>query len=409
MAARWRLCGARRADRLARMDIVPRQAPGWSLSCEGCGRRHAAFAAFRGCPDCARAGRASVMQVEGALPPLAAPGLASLGEGGTPLVRAPRIAARLGVGELFFKLEGANPTGSYKDRYVAATLAAVLPFGVDRVVVSSTGNLGVSVAAYAAAAGIPCLFLAAAGLPRAALVQAQAHGALVAMTDAQRRNVLFEHAALERGWFPVGLRMPRRVSNPFGVEGYRAIATEVVAALGRAPDAMLFPCARGNGLFGAWRGFSAMPGPRPRMVACQPADANSIEASLRAGVDMPLELPPSASIAFSTRESQADPMALRAIRESGGAAASVDDEAILAAQAELARSGIFVEHSCALPLACLPGLLARGALRRDETIVCVLTASGVRWADQMPEFPAVPEIAPEPAALDAFLAGAGLG
>ena len=234
MAARWRLCGARRADRLARMDIVPRQAPGWSLSCEGCGRRHAAFAAFRGCPDCARAGRASVMQVEGALPPLAAPGLASLGEGGTPLVRAPRIAARLGVGELFFKLEGANPTGSYKDRYVAATLAAVLPFGVDRVVVSSTGNLGVSVAAYAAAAGIPCLFLAAAGLPRAALVQAQAHGALVAMTDAQRRNVLFEHAALERGWFPVGLRMPRRVSNPFGVEGYRAIATEVVAALGRA-------------------------------------------------------------------------------------------------------------------------------------------------------------------------------
>lgn len=350
-----------------------------------------------------------MLQVEGALPAAPAPGVPTLGEGGTPLVRAPRIAARLGVGELFFKLEGANPTGSYKDRYVAATLAAVLPFGVDRVVVSSTGNLGVSVAAYAAAAGIPCLFLAAAGLPRAALVQAQAHGALVAMTDAQRRNVLFEHAALERGWFPVGLRMPRRVSNPFGVEGYRAIATEVVAALGRAPGAMLFPCARGNGLFGAWRGFSAMPGPRPRMVACQPADANSIEASLRAGVEMPLELPPSTSIAFSTRESQADPMALRAIRESGGTAASVDDEAILAAQAELARNGIFVEHSCALPLACLPGLLARGALRRDETIVCVLTASGVRWSDQMPEFPPVPEIAPTPAALDAFLAAAGAG
>ncbi len=350
-----------------------------------------------------------MLQVEGALPAAPAPGVPTLGEGGTPLVRAPRIAARLGVGELFFKLEGANPTGSYKDRYVAATLAAVLPFGVDRVVVSSTGNLGVSVAAYAAAAGIPCLFLAAAGLPRAALVQAQAHGALVAMTDAQRRNVLFEHAALERGWFAVGLRMPRRVSNPFGVEGYRAIATEVVAALGRAPGAMLFPCARGNGLFGAWRGFSAMPGPRPRMVACQPADANSIEASLRAGVEMPLELPPSTSIAFSTRESQADPMALRAIRESGGTAASVDDEAILAAQAELARSGIFVEHSCALPLACLPGLLARGALRRDETIVCVLTASGVRWSDQMPEFPPVPEIAPTPAALDAFLAAAGAG
>ncbi|MFM8680969.1 MAG: pyridoxal-phosphate dependent enzyme [Alphaproteobacteria bacterium] len=391
------------------MDRTSRNRPAWSLACEGCGRTHTAFAAFRGCPDCAREGRTCVMQVEGALPLAPAPGAPTLGEGGTPLVRAPRIAARLGVGELFFKLEGANPTGSYKDRYVAATLAAVLPFGVDRVVVSSTGNLGVSVAAYAAAAGMRCLFLAASGLPRAALVQAQAHGALVAMTDAQRRNVLFEHAALERGWFPVGLRMPRRVSNPFGVEGYRAIAIEVAAALGRAPDAMLFPCARGNGLFGAWRGFRAMPGPRPRMVACQPADANSIEASLRAGVEMPLELPPSTSIAFSTRESQADPMALRAIRESGGTAASVDDAEILAAQSELARSGIFVEHSCALPLACLPGLLARGALRRDETIVCVLTASGVRWAEQMPDFPAVPEIAPTPAALDAFLAAAGAG
>ena len=134
------------------------------------------------------------------------------------------------LARLRFKIEGANPTGSYKDRYVAATLNAVLPFGVARVVVSSTGNLGVSAAAYAAAAGLPCLFLAATGLPKAALVQAQAHGALVAMTDPERRQILFEHAALTRGWFPIGLRMKRRVNNPFGIEGYRAIGAELAGA-----------------------------------------------------------------------------------------------------------------------------------------------------------------------------------
>ena len=381
---------------------------GWSLVCEGCGSRRAAFAATTGCLECSARGRLSVLEVEGRLPRAGAPGTLSLGEGGTPLIEAPRIAARLGMARLLFKLEGANPTGSYKDRYVAATLNAVLPFGVDRLVVSSTGNLGVSVAAYAAAAGLPCLFLAAAGLPQAALLQAQAHGAQVVMTDPERRQTLFEHAALARGWFPVGLRMPRRISNPFGVEGYRAIGEEVVDALGAPPAAMLFPCARGNGLYGAWRALREMPSPRPRMIACQPDTANSLEVSLREGRDMPVELPPSDSVAFSTRERVADPMALVAIQQSAGTAVSASDAEILAAQAELARSGIFVEHSCALPLACLPRLLAAGRIDREETIVCVLTANGIRWAEHLPAFAAVPTIDATPAALDRHLAAAGL-
>lgn len=349
------------------------------------------------------------MSVDGRLPQAGDPDALTLGEGATPLVEAPRIAARLGLTRLRFKVEGANPTGSYKDRYVAATLNAVLPFGVDRIVVSSTGNLGVSAAAYAAAAGLPCLFLAAAGLPSAALAQAQAHGALVAMTDPERRQVLFEHAALARGWFPIALRMPRRVNNPFGVEGYRAIGGELAAAPGGAPDAILFPCARGNGLHGAWLGLRDLPGRRPRMIACQPASANSLEISLAAGLDAPVETPPSSSVAFSTRERQADAMALAAIRESGGTALSADDHDILAAQAELARSGLFVEPSCALPLACLPALIARGAIARDDSVVCLLTASGIRWSEHLPAAAPVPMLAPEPAALDRFLDATGVG
>lgn len=381
--------------------------PGWTLLCRDCGRRHAAFAATSGCPDCAARGHIAVLEVEGRLPQAGDPGALTLGEGATPLGEAPRIAARLGLSRLRFKIEGANPTGSYKDRYVAATLNAVLPFGVDRIVVSSTGNLGVSAAAYAAAAGLPCLFLAAAGLPRSALVQAQAHGALVAMTDPERRQVLFEHAALARGWFPIGLRMRRRVNNPFGVEGYRAIGAELAAAPGGAPDAVLFPCARGNGLHGTWMGLRDLPGRRPRMIACQPDSANSLEASLAAGLAEPLELPPSASVAFSTRERQADGMALAAIAESRGLAVSAGDDAILGAQAELARAGLFVEPSCALPLACLPGLIASGAIARADSVVCLLTASGTRWTEQLPSFAPVPEIDATPSALDRFLDAAG--
>ncbi|MBL8697624.1 MAG: pyridoxal-phosphate dependent enzyme [Alphaproteobacteria bacterium] len=387
---------------------MAKRATTWTLVCEGCGKRHAAFAATMGCPDCAARGVPTVLQVEGRLPGRGDAAALTLGEGDTPLVEVPRIAARLGLAGLRFKIEGANPTASYKDRYVAATLNAVRPFGVDRVVVSSTGNLGVSAAAYAAAAGLPCLFLAAAGLPNAALLQAQAHGAHVLMTDPERRQLLFEHAVLARGWFPIGLRMPRRVSNPFGVEGYRAIGEELVSALGRAPDAVLFPCARGNGLFGTWLGLRGARGGASRMIACQPASANSLEVSLREGRDMPVELPPSDSVAFSTRERVADPMALRAIRESGGCAASASDAEILAAQAELARAGLFVEASCALPLACLPRLLASGAVRRDDSVVCLLTASGIRWAEHLPPGSPVPTVDATPEALDRWLAGAGL-
>jgi len=182
-----------------------------------------------------------------------------------------------------------------------------------------------------------------------------------------------------------------------------------VATLDHAPDAVLFPCARGNGLWGSWLGLRDLPGRRPRMIACQPAVANSLEVSLREGRTLPVELPAARSIAFSTCERQADAMALRAIRESGGTAVSAGEDEILAAQAELARSGLFVEPSCALTLACLPRLLATGAVRRDETVVCVLTAGGIRWAEHLPPFPAVPEIAPTPEALDRFLDDAGLG
>jgi len=328
--------------------------------------------------------------------------LVSLGEGDTPLLRSRRIGPRLGI-DLWFKNETVNPTWSYKDRYVAVSIGVARSLGYDRIAVSSTGNLGVSVAAYAAAAGMRCIVIIPDQAPRAVFQQAGLYGADVLITDWEARLTLFEHLALERGWFPIGLFLPRRVSNPFGIEGYKTIAYELIEQLGQTPAAVLFPSARGNGLFGTWKGFleakqSGRTQSTPRLVACQPAGADSLRVSLQQDAPSPVELPQIASIAFSTMEGLADGRALDALRASQGTALAASDPEILDAVAALGGEGLFVEPSSALPVACLTALIETGLVERSRPIVCVLTSAGSRWAEQ------VPPIGPEPTRLDASVA-----
>ena len=333
----------------------------------------------------------------------------TLGEGDTPLVRSRIIGPRLGLRRLFFKNETANPTWSFKDRYVAVTVNVARSLGFDRAVVSSTGNLGVSAAAFCRAAGLSCIFLAPPGTPQPFLAQGALHGARVLVTSWEGRQPIFEHLARRRRHFPIGLFLPRPVHNPFGIEGYRAIAYEIVAELDRAPRAVLFPCARGNGLYGAWKGFRdarrwQWAADHPMMVACQPTGANSLEVSLQRGLGEMVELPPVESVAASTRETVADAHALRAVVESEGAALSATDAEILDAQSMLGHEGLCVEPSSALPVACLPRLLATGKLSADDDVVCVLTGAGMRWPEQLAALtaPAV-RVEPDAAAVDRYL------
>jgi threonine synthase len=317
------------------------------------------------------------------------PDWVSLGAGGTPLVRSRHIGPRLGLERLWLKLEASNPSASFKDRYVAVTANLARQFGFSRVVVSSTGNLGVSTAAYAAALDLQCLLIAVPEIPTPLLDQALAHGAHVALTSRADRERVFERCAAHPGWFPIGLFLPRAVQNPFGIEGYRTLAWEIIHALGAAPAAVLFPCARGNGLYGSWKGFVearcwGWTDGLPALFACQPRGANSLEVSLEAESVRVIELPPVYSVAESASESVADDRALHAIRESSGGAVSVDDTALLEATAALGREGICVEPSSALPIACLGQLIDRGAIGRSENVVCVLTATGTRWPDRLP-------------------------
>jgi threonine synthase len=410
---------------------------GMGLRCDRCDASYPLDLLIEGCPTCLSEGLVNVLEVETSrspAPPAASSGVGgaiaryapvmplgtgqpvvTLGEGATPLVRSKALARTLGLKQLYLKNEAANPTWSFKDRYVAVTISLAQNFGVERIVVSSTGNLGVSAAAFAAAAGMTCLVLMADETSSILRRQARAYGAHLALATPEHRPAVFEHLARAHGWFPIGLFLPRRINNPFGIEGYKTIAYEIARDLGAAPGAVLFPCARGNGLYGAWKGFrdarawgwvDAM----PRMIACQPQGANSLEVSFAQGVSEPVTLPPARSVAASTAEQVADRRALEAIRQSGGAAFSASEDEIRAAQESLAREGLYVEASSALVVACLPRLTASNLVDPAAPVVCLLTAAGVKWdADAGADRDeAVPHLGFDPALIERFLAGRGL-
>ena len=364
-------------------------------------------------PFSARKGAAGVCRYLDLLPGGDAEEWVSLGEGGTNLQRSRVIGPRLGIEALYFKNETTNPTWSFKDRYVAVTVNIARRFGFRRVVVSSTGNLGVSVAAYAAAAGMDCLFIALPQTARPILDQARLHGAQVMITSPDSRQEVFEHCARHTDWFPVGLFLNRPIQNPFGIEGYKTFAYEMIEDLGRAPAAVLFPCARGNGLYGTWKGFRealewGWASTAPAMVGCQPEGANFLEVSLRQGAEHAVELPRIESVAVSAAETIADDHALAAIRESGGDALSVTDGEILTAARELGREGLCVEASSALPVACLPRLVESHQFDPAAPLICVLTAAGIKWPDHL-DLGGLPidEVEYNVGVLDAYLAAFG--
>jgi len=221
-----------------------------------------------------------------------------------------------------------------------------------------------------------------------------------------------EYLVTEHGWFPAGLFLETRVHNPFGVEGYKTIAWEIVRDLGDVPDAVVFPCARGNGLYGTWKGFRDLHDfgvirRLPRMIACQPVGAATIHASLRAGA--PVRLAPSPSVAASINEELASARAVDAVRESGGTAVPVSDAAALAAARNLGMEGLWAEVSSALALAGVEQLVEVGDLTEDMRVVVVLTGSGAKWAaGAAPAAVTVPRIHGTPAELEACLAQIGI-
>lgn len=317
--------------------------------------------------------------------PLRAEQAVSLGEGMTPLITVPSAYSY----SLLVKDETRNPTWSFKDRLASVAVSWAASIGAGVIATSSSGNAGAAAASYAARAGLPCVVLTFKGAAGPMVEQIRAAGAMVLECVEKEDRWRILSAAVERfGWFPTSPFFgPTAGSNPIGIEGYKTLAYEIAEQLDwRAPDWCVLPVCYGDALFGLWKGFDDMrrwgwTDGMPRLVAAE------VSGSLSAGLAGDDPMPPAVdrgtgSIATSIDIPRSTAQALLALRRSDGLAVTLDDGAILAAQAALTRdTGLFVEASSAAALAAVDRLGADGAIRGGDTVVAVATASGLKDVD----------------------------
>ena len=328
------------------------------------------------------------------LPPLA-PGL-SMGEGGTPLVAAPRLAAWAGYeGELYVKDESRNPTGSHKDRLNLCTVSAAVLSGAPGVTVASSGNHGAAAAAYAARAGLPCVLFITEGTEPHLLRMVAAYGAAIVPLPRPLRRVLMAELVHRAGFHPVSSITATHTGHPFGPEGYKTIAYELYRQLGaRMPAAVFVPTAYAELLYGVWLGFRELSqvggrGPAPQLFACEPAAGAPLRAALAQGRPV-VQVTEAPTAAYSIVVAANGYRGVLAVRESEGDALAVSDEEMLAAQVAMGREGLWAELSGAAAVAGLRQ--AAGAMSFDGPVVCLMTSSGLK--DQGLPAPTLPPVAP---------------
>jgi threonine synthase len=277
----------------------------------------------------------------------------SLGEGGTPLLQAPRLSEKLGL-ELWLKWEGQNPTGSFKDRGMTVAISKALEEGAtEGVVVASTGNTAASAAAYAARAGMRALILHPAGAVAAGkLAQAVAVGGEVRAVEGDFPAALAEarELAARPGW-----TLLNSGGNEYRLQGQKTAAFEILEDLGRAPDVLALPYGGGGNTRAYALGFEEA-GAAPKLLAGAAADrAGTAASAIR--ITVPAHLA----------------KAEERIRASGGSVVELSDEEILAMRHELAvTEGVFCEPASAA------GIAAAARERPSGTIVCVITGHGLK-------------------------------
>jgi len=314
--------------------------------------------------------------------------IVSLGEGMTPLIRAACIGERFGARQLWIKDEGMNPTGSFKARGLSCAASMANELGLRRLVVGSSGSAASALAACAAAANLEAHAFMPAAAPHADYLQCKAFGAQVTlvfeglMDECRRRAGAF---ASREGWFDVSA-----LKEPYRVEGNKTVAYEIAEQMSwQAPDAILCPAGSGAGFIGIWKGFCELeklewiaPGRQPRMILVQAAGCAPLVRAFDSGRGDAVPVKGAATVAAGLRvpDPPGAELALRAVRESHGAAIAVTDEEVIDAGLELARrEGIFASPEGAAGIAALPKLLADGTLAPDDRIVICNTGSGLKY------------------------------
>ena len=334
------------------------------------------------------AGPASIWRYASLLP-AQNDGAVDLGAGFTPLVRADRLAAELGLGELWLKNDTLNPTGSFKDRVVSVALARARELGFKVAACASTGNLANSVAAHAARAGMRHFVFIPADLEPAKIVTSAIYGDSLVAVDGSYDDVnrlCAELASEHPTWAFVNVNL-----RTYYAEGSKTLAFETAEQLGwQAPDHVVVPVASGSQLTKIAKGFAELhtvglldEEPSVRVSGAQAEGCSPVAAAFAAGDHYVRPVKPATLAKSLAIGNPADGIyALAAVRSSGGAVASVTDEEMVEGMILLARTeGIFAETAGGVTIATLAKLAASGVVRSDERVVAYVTGNGLKTVD----------------------------
>ncbi|HEX7956268.1 MAG TPA: threonine synthase [Pyrinomonadaceae bacterium] len=379
------------------------------LECAACARRYEARRLHNLCTECGRpllvrydlkaaartltreslkGRRGDLWRYAEVLPVEREENIVSLGEGWTPLLRAPRLGARLGLKELFVKDESQNPTQSFKARGMSAAVSMALELGARKLAVPSAGNAAGALAAYAARAGLEAHIFMPKDTPRANVVECEQTGAHVTLLDGLITDCGAEVARRKEreGWFDVST-----LKEPYRVEGKKTLGYELAEQFGwELPDVVVYPTGGGTGLVGMWKAFEEMEamgwigGKRPRMVTVQSEGCAPIVRAFEAGERFAPEFENAETVASGLRVPKAvgDFLILDALRASDGAAVAVSDAELLAAVGEMgAAEGLFVAPEGAACLPALRQLLGRGEVSAGDRVVLFNTGAGVKYLE----------------------------
>ncbi len=310
----------------------------------------------------------------------------TLGEGMTPLVHAQRLGARMGLGRLYVKDEGLNPTGSFKARGLSAAVTRAKELNAKKLATPTAGNAGGALAAYAARAGLAAIVVMPADTPEANEIECRAAGAEVVKLDgliSDCGRYVAERGPRE-GWYEV-----TTLKEPYRIEGKKTMGFEAWEQLGgKLPDVILYPTGGGVGMIGMWKAFAELEAlglcgaKRPRMVTVQASGCAPVVRAFDQGAAASEPWENASTIASGLRVPKAlgDFLVLAAVRESGGTAVAVTDAEIVAeARALAAEEGIFAAPEGAAGIAAVRKLAERGWIARDEVVVAYNTGSGYKY------------------------------
>jgi threonine synthase len=310
----------------------------------------------------------------------------TLGEGGTPLLALPRLAAHLGLRHLWAKDEGQNPTGTFKARGLGMAISRARTLGVKGLMIPSAGNAGGAAAVYGARAGIPVAVVVPRDTPEAAVAEAALAGARVFTVDGTIADAgrLIATVASELGWFDLAT-----LKEPYRLEGKKTMGLELAEQLGwDAPDVLVYPTGGGTGLVGiskAYEELTAMDwvtAAPPRFIAVQ---AEGCAPLVRAWEDKaetttPIERPFTNAPGLRVPGPFAGRQMLRILRDTGGMPMGVSEQAIVEAQRLMAKvEGIWTAPEAAATLAALAQMKDEGQLSATTRVVLILTGAGIKY------------------------------